>query len=100
MPTTLEIDVHDRWDAVQLLERLACFRPHLVQLEFPDGRWLVRAQTPGAHGEGIVSALDTIDTWSREREIPSVGVCLSGTRGLMERELTRALRAKAARQAR
>ena len=91
MTTTLEIDVQSRWDAVQLLERLAPFHAHLVQLDFPDGRWLVRAQTPGAHGESVTNAVDAIEAWHREREIPSVGVCLTGTRPLMEAELRRAL---------
>jgi hypothetical protein len=95
--TTIDIDVDDRWDAVQLLKRLAAFQPHLVQLQHPAGRWLVRAHTPGTHGEGLVGAVDAIDEWSRERHISSVGVCLSGTRPLLEAELRRALRAKAAK---
>jgi len=90
--TTLEIDVQSRWDAVQLLERLAPFHPHLVQLDFPEGRWLVRAQTPGTHGETVTTAVDAIEEWHREKGIPSVGVCLTGTRPLLEAELRRALR--------
>jgi hypothetical protein len=92
MTTTLEIDVSNRWDAVQLLDRLAPYHPHIVQLDFPDGRWLVRAQTPGAHGENVTNAVDAIEAWHRERGIPSVGVCLTGTRPLIEAELRRALR--------
>ena len=99
MTTTLEIDVESRWDAVQLLERLAPFHAHLVQLDFPDGRWLVRAQTPGTHGETITTAVDAIEEWHRERDIPSVGVCLTGVRPLMEAELRRALRTRRARAA-
>jgi len=95
--TTIDIDVNDRWDAVQLLKRLAAFQPHLVQLEHPTGRWLVRAHTPGTHGESLVGAVDAIDEWSRERHIASVGVCLQGTRPLLEAELTRALRERAAK---
>ena len=90
--TTLEIDVQSRWDAVQLLERLAPYHPHLVQLDFPEGRWLVRAQTPGTHGETVTSAVDAIEEWHRERGIASVGVFLTGVRPLMEAELRRALR--------
>ena len=90
--TTLEIDVQSRWDAVQLLERLAPYHPHLVQLDFPEGRWLVRAQTPGTHGETVTTAVDAIEEWHRERGIASVGVCLTGIRPLMEAELRRALR--------
>lgn len=95
MTTTLEIDVRNRWDAVQLLDRLAPYHPHLVQLDFPDGRWLVRAQTPGTHGETVTAAVDAIESWHREREISSVGVCLTGTRPLLEAELRRALRTRA-----
>jgi len=92
MTTTLEIDVRNRWDAVELLDRLAPYHPHLVQLDFPDGRWLVRAQVPGAHGEGILNAVDEVAEWHRERDIPSVGVCLNAVRPLMAAELGRALR--------
>ncbi len=95
MTTTLEIDVRNRWEAVELLDRLAPYHPHLIQLDFPDGRWLVRAQVPGAHGEGILNALDEVEEWHLEREIPSVGVCLSGVRPLMAAELGRAMRKRA-----
>ena len=61
MSTTLEIDVYSRWDAVELLGRLSCYHSHLVQLDVPGERWLVRARTPGEHGEGIVGALAVID---------------------------------------
>ena len=93
--TTLEIDVRNRWEAVELLDRLAPYHPHLIQLDFPDGRWLVRAQVPGTHGEGVLNALDEVEEWHLEREIPSVGVCLTGVRPLMAAELTRALRKRA-----
>ena len=92
MTTTLEIDVRNRWDAVELLDRLASYHPHLVQLDFPDGRWLVRAQVPGAHGEGILNAVDEVEEWHRERDIASVGVCLNAVRPLMAAELGRVLR--------
>lgn len=95
MTTTLEIDVANRWDAVQLLDRLLPYNPHIVQLDFPDGRWLVRAQTPGAHGESVTNAVETIEAWHRERGIPAVGVCLTGTRPVLEAELRRAMRKRA-----
>ena len=78
MPTTLEIDVYSRWDALELLGRLSCYHSHLVQLDLPGERWLVRARTPGAHGEGILSALGVIEAWERERNLESVGVCICG----------------------
>ena len=78
LSTTLEIDVYGRWDAVELLGRLARYHSHLVQLDGPGERWLVRARTPGEHGEGIVSALGVIDAWQRERKLESVGVCICG----------------------
>jgi hypothetical protein len=78
MPTTLEIDVYSRWDAVELLGRLSCYHSHLVQLDLPGGRWLVRARTPGEHGEGIVSALAVVDAWQQEHHLDSVGVCING----------------------
>jgi hypothetical protein len=95
MTTTLEIDARNRWEAVDLLGRLAPYRPHLIQLDFPDGRWLVRAQVPGTHGEGIVDAVDKVEEWHRERAIPSVGICVAATRPLLAAELRRVLRGRA-----
>ena len=77
MASTLEIDVGSRWDAVTLLNRLAPCRAHVVQLGAHDDRWLVRAVTPGMHGEDIADALELIDEWSEERRLDSVYVCLS-----------------------
>jgi hypothetical protein len=76
MPSTLEIDVWSRWDAVTLLNRLAPCHAHVVQLGAGGERWLVRAATPGMHGEDIVDALELIDEWSEERGLDSVYVCL------------------------
>jgi hypothetical protein len=76
--TTLEIDVFSRWDAVELLGRLSCYHSHLVQLDGLGARWLVRARTPGEHGEGIVGALAVIDAWQQEHHLDSVGVCING----------------------
>ncbi len=78
LSTTLEIDVYGRWDAIELLGRLSCYHSHLVQLDVPGVRWLVRARTPGEHGEGIVGALAVVDAWQQERELESVGVCICG----------------------
>ena len=52
----------------------------------------MRAQVPGAHGEGILNAVDEVEEWHRERAIPSVGVCLTGVRPLLTAELGRVLR--------
>ena len=82
MPTTLEIDVYSRWDALELLGRLSCYHSHLVQLDLPGERWLVRARTPGEHGEGIVTALGLIEAWERERNLESVGVYICGVQPL------------------
>ena len=87
MPTTLEIDVHSRWDAVQLLGDLSCYHAHLVQLEYPDGRWLVRVRTPGLNGEGIVDALGVVESWQQERGVADVGVCICGTLPLSDDDL-------------
>jgi hypothetical protein len=82
MPTTLEIDVRGRWDAVELLGRLTGCHSHLIQLDLHGERWLVRARTPGEHGEGIVEVVAAIEEWQRERGIESVGVCIAGTPSL------------------
>ncbi|MGD0713936.1 MAG: hypothetical protein ABSB24_07085 [Gaiellaceae bacterium] len=87
MPTTLEIDVHSRWDAVHLLRGLACYHAHLVQLEYPGGRWLVRVRTPGLRGEGIVGILGVVEDWQRERGIADVGVCVCGAARLSDDDL-------------
>jgi len=87
--TTLEIDVNGRWNAVELLRRLACYHSYLVQLDVAGARWLVRARTPGEHGEGIVAALAAIDDWQQERRLPEpVGVCICGTPPLARADLT------------
>ena len=78
MPTTLEIDVHGRRAAVELLGRLACCHSHLVQLDLAGERWLVRVRTPGEHGEDMFAVLAVLEEWQREREIDSVGVCIVG----------------------
>jgi hypothetical protein len=85
--TTLEIDVYSRWDAVELLGRLSCYHSHLVQLDVPGERWLVRARTPGEHGEGIVGALAVIDGWQQERNLDSVGVCINGAPPLAQADV-------------
>jgi hypothetical protein len=87
MPTTLEIDVHSRWDAVHLLRGLACYHAHLVQLEYPDGRWLVRVRTPGLQGEGIAGVLAVVEDWQRQRRIADVGVCICRTSRLSDDDL-------------
>ena len=80
MPTILEIDAPNRWDAARLFDRLARFRPHLVAFGPAGGRWLVRARTPGDGGGGLTTALRIVEEWQAERGISSVGVCVVGGR--------------------
>jgi hypothetical protein len=60
--STLQIDVHGRWDALALAEVLIPFHSFLVQLG--DERWVVHARTPGCHGEPLEAALGVIDDWA------------------------------------
>jgi hypothetical protein len=73
---TVEIDLQGRWDAVALLQRLSAYHSFLVQ--YKPGRWVVRAQAPGCHGERLERALSTIQEWRDERRIEGTSMRVNG----------------------
>jgi hypothetical protein len=73
---TVEIEVSGRWDALALSQRLIPYRSFLVQYE-PE-RWVVHAQAPGFHGEGLESALSTIQELLVERRVEGASVRVDG----------------------
>lgn len=76
MPSTIEIDVSSRSDAIALMERLASQHSYLMQ--FAPRRWLVHAECPGSHGELLPSALAAIEDWLAAREVEGVQVRVDG----------------------
>jgi hypothetical protein len=76
MPTTIEIDVQGRWDAIALMQRLDPYRPYLVH--FAPERWLVRAECPGCHGERLPSALAAIEESLAARRVERAAVRVDG----------------------
>lgn len=76
MPTTIEIDVEGRWDAVALMERLTPYHAYLVQCA-PE-RWLVHAHCPGRHGERLPSALAAIEDSLAARHVEHAAVRVDG----------------------
>jgi hypothetical protein len=75
-PATIEVDVHGRWDAVELLQRLVPYRSYLV--ERGRQQWRVHAQAPGCHGEKLPDALAAIDECLRERHVEDAAVRVDG----------------------
>jgi hypothetical protein len=75
-PAHIEVDVRERWDALDLLQRLVPFRSHLVE-RGPD-HWRVHAQAPGYHGERLANALDTIEECLSERGVADAAVRVDG----------------------
>jgi hypothetical protein len=75
-PTRIEIDVHGRYDALELSQRLVPYHSHLVE----RGRehWRVHAQAPGWHGEKLPSALAVIEQCLRERGVDDAAVSVDG----------------------
>jgi hypothetical protein len=63
--TTIEIEVHGRWDALALSELLIPFHSFLVQHD--QERWVVHARAPGFHGEPLPDALEAIEEWRADR---------------------------------
>jgi hypothetical protein len=80
MALTVDIDLKDSRRAVSLLGRLHGYHAHIVHLEFPDGRWLVRARVPGTAGQSITDLLDELMTW-HEPSTESLGVSLVSAGG-------------------
>ncbi len=76
MPTAIDIDVHDRWDAVAVMRRLVPYHSYLVQ--FAPEHWLVHAEAPGCHGEPLPVALDAIEESLAARQIESAAVRIDG----------------------
>jgi hypothetical protein len=75
-PATIEVDVHGRWDAVELLRRLVPYHSYLV--ERGRGRWCVHAQAPGYNSEKLPDALAAIDECLRERRVEDAAVRVDG----------------------
>ena len=65
-----------RADHLALLQRLAPYRPYLIQ--FGPERWLVCAETPGYHDEPLPKALATIDDCLQERRVEDAVVRIDG----------------------
>ena len=65
--SAIEVDVHGRWDALDLSELLVPFHSFLVQ-ETTD-RWVVHARAPGLHGEPLAAAVRAIEEWTAERRL-------------------------------
>ena len=63
----LEVDVSERWDALDLSELLMPFHSFLVQ--HTTDRWVVHARTPGCHGEPLSEALRAIEEWRAGRRL-------------------------------
>ena len=73
---TVEIDLQGRWDALELSQRLSQSHSFLVQ--YKRGRWVVRAQAPGRHGERLDRALSTIEGWLAERRVDGASMRVNG----------------------
>jgi hypothetical protein len=73
---TVEIDLQGRWDALELSQRLSPFHSFLVQ--YNPGRWVVRAQAPGSHGERLDRALGIIQEWLDERRVEDTSMRING----------------------
>lgn len=83
MPTTVEVEVAGRWDALALYERLAPYHSYLVQ---PGReRWVVHAATPGRHDEQLPEALDSIERCLADRGVRTARVRVDG-RVYLDRE--------------
>jgi hypothetical protein len=63
----VEVDVRDRWDALDLSELLIPYHSFLVQ--HTTERWVVHARAPGCHGEPLAGALSAIEKWLAERDL-------------------------------
>lgn len=74
--TSLEIEVHGRWDALALSETLIPYHSFLVQ--FDRQRWVVHAHVPGYHGEPLGGALAKIEAWLADRRLEEVSCRIAG----------------------
>lgn len=75
-PLRIEIRVVGRWNARALLERLAPYRPFLIQ--HGTERWVVHAQAPGCHGESVEVALAAIEAFLDERGVGEMSIRIDG----------------------
>lgn len=78
MPTTVEVEVVGRWNALALFERLAPYHSYLVQQS--RERWLVHASAPGYHEERLPEALETIERCLADRGVDALSIQV-GERG-------------------
>lgn len=76
MPTTIEIDLQVRWDAVALMRRLGPYHSYLVQ--FAPEHWLVHAECPGCHGEPLPNAIVAIEESLAARHVDGAAVRVDG----------------------
>lgn len=76
MPAKIEVEVEARDDAVALTERLAPYRPSLVQSA--PTRWRLQAEAPGGQGESIPQALAAIEETLAERQVEDAPVRVNG----------------------
>jgi hypothetical protein len=76
LATSVEIEVHGRWDALALSESLVPYHSFLVQ--FDRQRWVVHARVPGFHGEQLDGALAKIKEWLVDRRLEDVSCRVDG----------------------
>jgi uncharacterized protein (DUF2252 family) len=64
---TIRVEAANRWDAVDLAQRLGSLHTYLVQLG--DRRWHVCVRPEGHADELLPLIRDTAEAWARERQI-------------------------------
>lgn len=72
----IEIRVAGRWTACALLERLAPYRSFLIQ--HSAELWVVHAQAPGCHGEGVESAIAAIEQCLDGHAVENASIRIDG----------------------
>jgi hypothetical protein len=73
---SIEVEVHDRWDALALSKILIPYHSFLVHHE--GQRWVVHALAPGCHGESLNDALRTIEDWLVEHRLDGTSCRVGG----------------------
>jgi hypothetical protein len=76
MPTTIEVEVQGRANAVRLLERLCFCRAYLVQ--HGRERWVVHAQIPDPQVKTLEDTLAAIEELSRGGHLDATSIRIDG----------------------